>query len=176
MSSFKIMQARKIHVSQIIDIWESGCKNSIDMDHDSFRSDDFKIYFKNLIQQQDDTFRVWVAVKEEREVIGWQSLTRCCHIPLLRDLEAESSTYVRRRSGEPTVGEELLTHAITHANQSQIQYIFGHITATNRAAIRLANKCGFQWVGQIPPTSKHPARAGHKLFVYRSSLNESHHT
>jgi L-amino acid N-acyltransferase YncA len=121
--------------------------------------------FESLLREQDQVFCVWVATDDTGEVLGWQALFPFRNNPALRPLAAESNTFIRRRTGIHNLGSDLISHAISHAEASSIQYIFAFVADSNRASLRLARKFNFTCLAQLPPVQKPPERWPESLYI-----------
>jgi L-amino acid N-acyltransferase YncA len=147
--TFKIRQANLNDLTDIIDIFNVGAISSLGV---SLKQTNLNDYFRKCIEEQDETFKIWVAT-DNNTVIGWQSLLPNRINPLIRPYFAESSTYVL-----PTihkgVATKLLHHAMVEVKNSDLQYILGYISITNGAMIHIVEKLGWAKVGMINGNNK----------------------
>ena len=116
---------------------------------------DYAAAFRQRLAECDDTFKFFVAVEEDR-ILGWVSLTPFRANPVVRELMAEMSAYVRTdRRGN--VAHELVLHTFAHARRTRLQYVMAFISSTNRPALIRATQMGLKQVGTLPPSPRSPA-------------------
>ena len=161
-----IRRAHSHDLQAILEIWVEGTVLATDHDlvHDEIaRASDV---FRHRLESPDQTFGVWVATNPENEILGWQSLQPFGVNPLRMQLEAESSTYVRRRTRQGRVGLELLRHAMQHSKKTSLHIIWGLALSSNRASIRMMIAADWQRVGALPILPREPDTAPLEVWVY----------
>jgi len=139
-----IRQATINDLDHIVEIFRDGSLQSLGF---AVEEPDLLSYFKNCINSQTDTFKIWVATDHEK-IIGWQSVLPARVNPFVRPYYGESSTYVTQ-SEHKGVAKALLEKAMAEASKTKLQYILGFISINNGAMKHIVEKLGWQQVGQI---------------------------
>jgi L-amino acid N-acyltransferase YncA len=134
-------------------IWREGSSTSLGFQAGFIETRD---YFIQCIQDGSDTFKFWVATDYIGNIIGWQSLRPTEANPIMRNLVSVSSTYVDPCCRIRGVGTALVKQAMQHADESSLHYITACVSTKNCAVIKIAFNLGWQKVGVIPSSSKHP--------------------
>lgn len=148
--TIEIRQARKEDAEEIVDIWQQGL--SIAMGYPPPPGDYVRAFGQRLAEQ-DEVFQFFVAV-DGHDVVGWVSLTPFRANPLVRELMAELSAYVRTARARGGVAKQLLDHTFAHARRTKLQYIMAFISSANRVALITAAQQGFKQVGTLPQSPK----------------------
>lgn len=96
-----------------------------------------------------ESLPIYVA-EEERQILGWCSLSayRPGRAALRRT--AEISYYVRADARGRGIGTALVEHAIDDGRRVGKQVLFGILLERNTASINLMKKCGFALWGRLP--------------------------
>ena len=151
-SKFKIRLAKNEDFEEVYAIWLEGISSSFD----TSALEKIVVYekFRNNFLKRSGIFNYWIAVSEENEVAGWQSLNKCTVNPIKENHFAESSTYVKKEARKYGVGEFLLTYVTETAKASTLQYITAYVTAENTAIRAITSKLGFVEIGVLPSNSK----------------------
>ena len=88
----------------------------------------------------------FVAINGEGEIVGWTALTpvstRCVYEGV-----AEVSVYVSSHVKGRGIGKALLLHLIEASEEAGIWTLQSSIISTNKASIRLHERCGFRFIG-----------------------------
>lgn len=79
--------------------------------------------FRRNFNERSERFNFWVAIDDDGNVCGWQSLIPFSNNPLRCDTWAESSTYIDPPFQGRGVGEMLVRKAIDSAQHSGIKII-----------------------------------------------------
>jgi L-amino acid N-acyltransferase YncA len=163
--SFNVREARAEDAAEIFAIWKDGLSVAVGSEPIVYVGDHLK-YFENLVQTQTEVSKVWVAIRGDKKIVGWQSLLPCRNNPVLRGLMAESSTYVRRKAGVPRLGQLLLAHACQYAARTPLQHIIGFAGTSNRASLRIVRATGFEHIGVVPRSRKKPTTTEVSIYIY----------
>lgn len=144
-----IRQANINDLDCIVEIFRDGASQSLGF---AAEEPDLLGYFKECINSQTNTFKIWVATDNEK-IIGWQSVLPTRVNPFVRPCYGESSTYVTL-SEHKGVATALVEKAMTEASKTKLQYILGYISINNGAMKHIVEKLGWQQVGQIKGSDK----------------------
>ena len=162
---FAIVQAELTHVPEIIRIWSDGAQDALGkFVEDGERN--YEDFFHQKVQNQDIIFQIWVAVSSDKSVLGWQSLSPITNNPVVRNLMAESSTYIclnRRKKG---IGKALVEHAMKHAKNTSLQYVVAFVNQNNKIVLDTAIQIGWQCIGTFPASPKAELPIGINFIVY----------
>lgn len=163
-NNFTIRLAIDEDFEEVFVIWVEGISSSFD----SSSLDKGELYkkFKSNFLKRSGIFNYWVAVSENNEIAGWQSLNKCTVNPIKENHFAESSTYVKKEFRKYGIGEILLTHVTEFAKASSLQYITAYISNENIAIRTITTKLGFIEIGQLPSNSKSALNIN-KLFIIK---------
>ena len=107
--------------------------------------------------------RIWVACREHvilgTYVLKPNSPDRCSHV-------ANAGYMVDLSSRGQGIGYALGKHSIDQARQLGFRAMqFNQVVATNRSALRLWLKLGFQIVGTVPQAFRHPVESWVDLHI-----------
>ncbi|PZF71775.1 GNAT family N-acetyltransferase [Taibaiella soli] len=163
-SKIKINLARDCDFERIFSIWLDGIGNSFDDRELSIET--LKERFWTNFSQRKGIFNFWVAIDEQEQILGWQSLIRVSNNPFLYDKHAESSTYISRSNRQDGIGERLLDFVIKEAEKSELEYVVGYISVKNDSALKIIERTGWQVVGQMPASLKGKSKI-EKYFIVR---------
>jgi L-amino acid N-acyltransferase YncA len=145
---YHIRQANLNDCAEIERIWRAG-QNCLRIPlSDTYWAD----IFRRRVETQDDVFQVWVAEDDAGDLLGWQSLSPTMNHPVLRNLIAESSTYICPNQQAKGVGRGLLSYALRHAQNTPLKYVVAFIFTDNVGALRIIDSLGFKRVGDLPNT------------------------
>jgi L-amino acid N-acyltransferase YncA len=136
-------------------IWREG--SAVSLGAELPTSIDYADAFREKIEQQDDTFKLWVGENDAGEVIGWLSLTPFRSNPAVREVMAELSAYVRIDQARSGVVKRLLQNAWDHCERTPLQYVNAFISSNNEPALLAALSTGFLIVGTLPASPKSSA-------------------
>lgn len=160
---YTIRQATLDDLDQVYEVWLQGVAQSLGGAPDP--AVDHRARFRRQIEEQDDDFKLFVAIDDEG-VVGWQALAPFRANPAVRGLFAESSTYVRTTNARAGVGRDLIFHALGHADRSRLQFVVAYVAITNERTLYSAQKAGFTLVGTLPSAQKPPAGPPLAFLVY----------
>jgi L-amino acid N-acyltransferase YncA len=163
LDSVRLRRAAVEDLNAIADIWRKGITASLGFDAGF---PDIEGYFRECLREESDTSKFWVAKSREGKVIGWQSLRPTRANPILRNLVAESSTYVDLDCGLHGVGTALIHAATRHADASALLYITGYITDGNGAMRSIVSKAGWIEIGKVPSSAKSPRAPEASFWIY----------
>jgi L-amino acid N-acyltransferase YncA len=167
-----IRQAELKDLDSMVAAWKEGARQALGLDAPS--NIDFRLFFREKIKNQNDSFKVWVEENEVGELLGWQALFPCRNNPAVMHLMAESSTYISPRFQGKGVARRLLSHALKEAQKTPLQWIIGFSSSENKAIISLALSLGFELGMTLPPTTKEPKQPELALLLYKvPSLHSS---
>lgn len=152
--SITFSQAESEDLLTILQIWKEGLLSL-------YPDIEITLEQENLFRENFENGRFpytfWVA-KENNEIIGWQSYAPVFETPLKKGTAAESSTYIKKGHHKAGVAYELMKHALSELQNTNLDFIYGFVNKSNYSAIKLVNKIGFTEVGDIPVI--------HNLFLY----------
>ena len=94
---FRIRQANLNDLQEVARIWHEGQTAATGVDTPPLTEEQLE-YFRKRINDQNQTFQLWVVDSGEPALLGWQALSPMGNHPILRHYEAESSTYVCQRT------------------------------------------------------------------------------
>jgi L-amino acid N-acyltransferase YncA len=137
-----IRQATVDDLDAMIRIWEAGSGQALGCELPS--NLDCRSFFRQRIEGQNDCFKVWLEETPEGELTGWQSLLPFRNNPAVMHLMAESSTYISSNYQGRGVARRLLSHALSEARKSSLQWVIGFCSADNAAVLSLARSVGFE--------------------------------
>ena len=152
-NQFTIRIAQDEDCDAIYSIWRDGISNSFEVKNEE-NMVLYKKRFRNNFDNRNSIFNFWVAVDDENNILGWQSLTRAFVHPFKTENFAESSTYISLLNRYKGVGKSLMTHAIEEAQKSPLEYIIGFVAVHNETALKLTDETGWQRIGVLPTSSK----------------------
>jgi len=158
---FKLRDTMLEDVSAIADIWRRGTSASLGFEVDFQEAEQ---YFCQCILEQSDASKFWVATDHAGKVLGWQSLCPTRANPILRNLVAESSTYVDPCCVVRGVGTALIRMASQYADKSSLLYLTGYSRNIRMRSIVL--KAGWIEIGSVPPSTKVPIVPAVGFFIY----------
>jgi phosphinothricin acetyltransferase len=155
-----IRPAGEQDIGSIVRIWREGAAAAIGSAASSLPEAQLREFFLQRIRTIEAPFGFWVVCGADGVVIGWHALLPFDNNPVTSAFVAEWSIYVAQSSARQGIGEALTRHAMQAASDSTLQYVFGFISAENRAALAMVEKCGWVQVGAVPGTQKGPTRPG----------------
>jgi L-amino acid N-acyltransferase YncA len=162
---YLMRDARLDELEEICAIWKAGMEQH-GYTIDPAKKEKYFAYLKGLIQSRDDVFKFWVAESGSGGIAGWQALMPYGNNPFSRELNAESSTYVRADSQAGGVAQILLFHVIAHAKTTPLHHVVAFVAEDNQAIDQIGKKLGgWQRSGLIPPSPKPPKRPGMVIFI-----------
>jgi phosphinothricin acetyltransferase len=161
-----IRPAGEQDLESIVRIWREGVSQAIGESASVPEEQQLKGFFLQRIRAAKPPFGFWVACCERDSVIGWQALLPFDNNPVTCSFVAEWSIYVARSHARRGVGEALTRHAMKSASEGPLQYVIGIISAENRGALALAEKCGWVRVGALPGTEKGPGRPEVRIVAF----------
>jgi len=165
----RLRDATNDDADAIVEIWRKGMSVSLGFGADFPEAEP---YFRQCIQEQSDTSKFWVATDHAGKVLGWQSLRPTRANPIMRNLVAESSTYVDHTYETRGVGTALLQIAMQHADRSSLHYVIGYMSTNNSRMRSIVSKAGWVEVGTVPPSRKEPF-APESIFVLYTAARET---
>ena len=157
-----IRQSLSTDFNEIFDIWLIGQQSSLNIELSIDEAEKYKERLKKLFVEQDDNFKFFVATANN-EIIGWQYLMPTENNPWLRNLVAESSTYVRRDYVNSGVGVSLIKKAMKSAKSSDICQIVAKVRRENESVIKMLQVLGWEIIGETKAANKKP---GVPYFIY----------
>jgi L-amino acid N-acyltransferase YncA len=165
---FSIRLATPADLEPIYEIWREGAQDAAGSPYEIEMEQLYRrVLARRIPSDNHDALPVvWVAVDGSGVVLGWQSLVARSN-PINYLHIAESSTYVRRKTGVPRLGESLAREALRYARETAIEYIYVFSTSDNRASKILMKRLGFEPVGQVPKSLRNPHRTPLEFWVYR---------
>ena len=102
-----------------------------------------------FLDHDPDTLPIYVA-EQQRDVMGWCSLSAYRPGRAALRATAEISYYVRADSRGRGVGTALVRHAMKEAPRLGKRVLFGILLERNTVSINLMKKCGFELWGRLP--------------------------
>lgn len=166
---FTIREAHIEDLDRIYFHWLGGVGHALAMELDPLldaREERYKESFRNKFREVGCIFKIWVAVDEQGEVIGWEYLMPFENNPAVRHLTAEFSIYLSPAHRGQGIGTALLRMAIGHARHTPLQFIVGYVSAENSAMQAVCEKLGFVKAGEYPPPLKEPYYGRSYMYLY----------
>jgi len=134
----------------IFSIWLDGINTSFDKE--LIEENTLKEKFSLNYSSRQGIFNFWVAVDNQNNVLGWQSLIKTSNNPFRENTFAESSTYISNENRYKGVGKLLLDFVMKEAEKSPLEYVIGFVSIHNEAAKKITQETGWVEVGQMPPS------------------------
>ena len=135
-------------------IWLQGVANSFDTS--KYDTNYLKDKLLSTFNKRNGIFNFWVAVDDEGDIQGWQALNKTSYNPFREYKQAESSTYVKIDTRFKGLGKLLLDYVLKEAEKSELHYVIGYVSTSNKAAKRITEETGWLELGIIPKSKKDP--------------------
>lgn len=154
----KIRLAEAADSEELFSIWIDAISQIFTVTTD--QRTQFKKDFLSNFDRRSGVFNFWVAEDSTGKIVGFQSLLPNTSNPLVRNLTAESSTYLHSDARGLGIGGRLLNYVMGEAEKSELLYVFGLVSERNGAVRNIASKSGWMEVGELPASKKasFPAR------------------
>ena len=127
------------------------------LDEDQPPNEESLKHFQRMLEEQDDVFKCWV-LEEGGKIKGWGSLCPMRNNPAVRKTMAEYSIYLARDERGKSYGTQIIEHALNHAKQTPLEWIFAFVGKANQSSFVLAKRFGWEQIGELPPVEKKPDR------------------
>lgn len=151
---FRARQGTVEDTDRIVDIWMRGIENSLGTPPPA--GHDYRAYFGERLENQDDIFRFTIVENDAGDVLGWMSLSPFRSNPAVKGIMAELSAYVEPNKIASGVTGFGLDHVMRAADASLLQYVIAFCLRSNTGALKLVYRYGFKELGEYPVSSKAP--------------------
>ncbi|SDE31392.1 GNAT family N-acetyltransferase [Niabella drilacis] len=162
--NIQIRLAEDKDFEQILAIWLEGVGNSFD--DKKFDMEIVKEKFAFNFFERRGIFNFWVAVDQNDKTLGWQSLIKTSSNPFRQNTLAESSTYIAKDTRFKGLGEILLDYVMQEAEKSELEYVIGFVSVSNKPARKITAQTGWVEIGIVPPSKKNSNKF-EKIFMVR---------
>ena len=168
--NFTIRQAKVADIPRIVEIWKQGLAFALGdaTIGDKANSNDQYSFFKKNILAQNDTFKFWLYINPENQIISWCSIMPFHPNPLLQDAWGIMSMYIDEAYQNKMHGYYFSKFVLDNTSNTSIRYILSIVSAQNERVIRLSIKMGFVTLGTLPHTKEDNQLVNTEMMIYEA--------
>ncbi|RTQ52531.1 GNAT family N-acetyltransferase [Hymenobacter gummosus] len=137
MSAFTIRNAHDDDFDRIFELWLENQAMAIGQAIEQNQIAAFRAELLHTFSRSHSHY--YVAVSDDNNIIGWQSLTPLFSNPVMDSHISQSSTYVDKAFFRLNIAHALFEHAYRAAKNSGISHIYGWVQPNNKAIHEIAS-------------------------------------